>query len=100
MRYAALMLATMTLAAAPAHADYFFHLTQFDDDGTEIERAACRCGDYELMQDRCTEGVMLVIEGKPRPVELRFKNDGNILRITMATGPFLLETTSRKRRLS
>jgi len=87
----------MCLAMAPsAHAEYYFHFVQFDETGDEIERGTWRCADSEVSANRCTQGIMLVINGSPQPVEMRFKDDGGILRVTMAAGAWLVEAKSSK----
>jgi hypothetical protein len=86
----------MTLAPT-AHAEYYFYFSQFDEAGDTIENGKWRCSDAQMWGDRCTQGIMLVIEGKPRPIEMRFKDDNGILRITMAAADrLLLEARSVK----
>jgi hypothetical protein len=74
------------VAASAARADYAFQFVQFADDGTELEHGRWPCRDAEMQAGGCTQGIMLVIDDQPRPVELRFRDDGGILRITMAAG--------------
>jgi hypothetical protein len=84
----------LTAASAAAHADYIFRFAQFDEAGEALERGTWRCDDAAVQANRCTQGVMLVIEGRPEPIEMRFKDDGGILRITMAAGAWLVAARS------
>jgi hypothetical protein len=91
MRCVTIFAGLSLLAGAPvARADYYFEFKQFDDAGKEVEHGTWECADAETQADRCTQGVMLVIDGRPEPVEMRFKDDGGILHVTMAAGAWLL----------
>jgi hypothetical protein len=93
----AVVLALMFFTITPlAHAEYYFDFAQFDEAGHEIERGTWSCLNSDVKANRCTHDVMLVIDGKPQPVEMRFKDDGGNLRITMAAGARRIEARTRK----
>lgn len=71
MRAVAPLAITIFLMAAPtAQAEHGFRFAQFDEGGQQVERATWRCGDVEVRANRCTQGVLLVIDGRPQPVEI------------------------------
>jgi hypothetical protein len=78
------------LAASPAVADYRIRFTQLDGAGNEIESGTWECREIEMTANRCTRGVMLVIDDHPAPIEFRLHDDGGILRVTMAAGAWVL----------
>jgi hypothetical protein len=63
---------------------------------TNLVQGTWRCDDAAVQANHCTQGIMLVIDGRPEPIEMRFKDDGGILRITMAAGAWLVEARSAK----
>jgi len=79
-----------------AQADYLFRVSQFNGAGDEIEAGSWRCADAAVAQDSCTQTVMLVMDGRPQPVEMRFRDQGGRLQITMVAGEWLLQARPKK----
>lgn len=84
----------LMMTAPAARADYAFQFVQFDDAGEDIEHGKWPCSDIQMQEKHCTQGIMLVVDDRPRPVELQFQDDGGILRISSAFGGRLLEARS------
>jgi len=92
-----LLVGALVLMMAPiARAEYQFRFEQFDESGATVEQAGWRCTDAQMKADSCTQGILLDIGGRPEPIDMQFRDDGGILRLTMSSGAWLVATTSAK----
>jgi hypothetical protein len=83
---AALMLTSSTAAIA----EYRLRLSEIAETGAEIGRAAWTCSDAEMEANRCRRDTHLTIDGQPQPVEVLFRDNSGIVRLSLISNGIAL----------
>ncbi len=77
-------------------ADYRIEYAQLNDAGELIEHSTWHCADVAIEMGRCDQGIMVVIDGRPQPVDISMRMDGSVLRITAARSKWRVAVTGAK----